>query len=289
MNTGTLLIQVILNGLTSGSSYVLMALGFTMIFGVLRVVNFAHGEFYMLGAFALYLFYAQLKLNYVLAMILCLVVVAIVGYIIEKLLFHPIRRDEMRTMILSLGLSIMVQNLGVVIVGPQDLSLQAPVHGIVQFGKISLAQDRLLAVAVTIIVLVAFYCFLRFTKLGLALQALAQDEEAARVQGINTKHIFAVGFGIGTALAAVAGSQMGSIYSISPFMGSIALMKAFIVVILGGLGSIPGAVLGGFILAMAESFTSTFIGSSISDMIGFLLVIVILVIKPSGLMGQKEG
>jgi branched-chain amino acid transport system permease protein len=216
-------------------------------------------------------------------------VVAAVGFISEKLLFHPIRHEETRTMIVALGLSIIAQNLAVIFFGTENLSFNSPVQGVLQFGQISISQDSLVTVGVTIMVLIVFYYFLRYTKLGLALQALAQDEEVAKVQGINTKQIYALAFAIGAALAAVAGGLMGSNYSVSPFMGSLPIMKAFVVVILGGLGSIPGAVLGGLVLAMAESFVSTYLGSSTSDMIGFLLVIVILLIKPSGLLGLKEG
>ncbi len=289
MNLGTLLIQVFINGLTVGSSYILMALGFTMIFGILRVINFAHGEFYMLGALTAYYFLTQFGVNYWIAVLLAMLIIGLLGYLVEKILFHPIRHDEMRTMILALGLSITVQNLGVIVAGPEDLSINSPVSGILQVGKLTLPEDRLMVVGVTIVVLIVFYYFLHFTKIGLALRALAQDEEAAKAQGINTKRIYAFGFGIGTALAAVAGVLMGTIYSVSPFMGSVSLLKAFVVVILGGLGSIPGAILGGLVLAMGESFASTFIGSSTASLFGFLLVIVILIVKPSGFFGLKEG
>ncbi len=289
MLSQALLSQVLLNALTAASMYALMALGFNMIFGILRVINFAHGEFYMLGAFFIYYLFGLLGVNYFLSIILAGIVLGLAGFGTEKLLFHRLRHDEIRSMILALGLSIALQNLGVIVWGPEDLSVAAPTSGIFQLGQVIVPKERLLVVVCAVITICAFYLFLGNTKLGLALQAIAQDEEAAKLQGVNTKRIYAVGFGMGTALAAIAGGLMGPIYSLSPFMGLLPLMKAFIVVILGGLGSIPGAILGSLVLAVGESFATTFLGSSASDMVGFLLVIAILLSRPAGLLGEKEA
>ncbi len=289
MLSQALLSQVLLNGLTAAAMYALMALGFNMIFGILRVINFAHGEFYMLGAFVIYYLFGFLGLNYFLAIILAGIVLGLAGFGTEKLLFHRIRHDEIRSMILALGLSIALQNLGVIVWGPEDLSVASPTTGILQLGQVIVPKERLLVVGSAVLTILAFYLFLGNTKLGLALQAIAQDEEAAKLQGINTKRIYGFGFGLGTALAAIAGGLMGPIYSLSPFMGSLPLMKAFIVVILGGLGSVPGALLGSLVLAIGESFATTFVGSAASDMVGFLLVMAILLSKPSGLLGKKEA
>lgn len=289
MASYALLSQVLLNALAAASMYALMALGFNMIFGILRVINFAHGEFYMLGAFFIYYLFGLFGLNYFLCIILAGLVLGIAGFGTEKLLFHHIRHDEIRSMILALGLSIALQNVGAIIWGGEDLSVPSPVDGIIRLGQVILPAERLLVVGAGVLTIFLFYLFLRNTKVGLALQAIAQDEEAAMLQGVNSKRIYAFGFGLGTALAAIAGGLMGPIYAVSPFMGSLPLIKAFIVVILGGLGSLPGAVLGSLILAVGESFATTFLGSAASDMVGFLLVIAILLGKPSGLLGQKEA
>lgn len=289
MLSEALLSQVLLNALTAASMYALMALGFNMIFGILRVINFAHGEFYMLGAFLVYYLFDFLGLNYFVSIGLAGVVLFVGGIGVEKLLFHRLRHDETRSMILALGLSIALQNVGLIIWGPEDQSVREPISGILQLGQVVLPMERLMVVGSTILIIGLFYLFLGKTTLGLALQAMAQDEDTAKLQGIHTKRIYAFGFGLGTALAAIAGGLMGPIYALSPFMGSLPLIKAFVVVILGGLGSIPGAILGSLVLAVGESFATTFLGSAASDMVGFVLVIVILLSKPSGLLGEKEA
>jgi branched-chain amino acid transport system permease protein len=286
----TLLPQAVINGVTLGTNYVLMALGFTMIFGVLRIVNFAHGEFYMLGAFLTLTAISQLNIPYFAAALLAVFAVAFLGLIAESIVFRRFRdkEKEIEGMIVALGLSIVIQNVGLVIWGPYDQSIPPVFTGVFQIGSLYFPVERFMAVLLSFALMVVFYLFLKKTRTGLAIQALAQDTEIARVQGIRTRRLYPVAFAIGTGLAAAAGVIIGPIFQLNPWMGTTPQVKAFMVVILGGIGSIPGAILGGFILGIAESFVSTFASKATADMLGFIIVIAILLFRPLGLFGHSQ-
>lgn len=284
----TLLPQVIINGVTLGTNYVLMALGFTMIFGVLRIVNFAHGEFYMLGAFFVLTAIAKLQLSYFLAVVLAVILIGLLGLVAEEVIFRQFRDKELEGMIVALGLSILIQNLGLVAWGPYDLSIPPVFSGVLKIGSIFYPVERLMVVLLSFLLMAGFYLFLKRTKLGLAIQAIAQDTEIARVQGIRINRLYPLAFAIGTGLAAAAGAIIGPLFQLNPWMGIMPQIKAFIVVILGGIGSIPGAFLGGFILGVAESFVSTYASKAMADMLGFILVIGILLFRPAGLFGHSH-
>jgi branched-chain amino acid transport system permease protein len=284
----SLLPQVIVNGLTLGTNYVLMALGFTMIFGVLRIVNFAHGEFYMLGAYIVLVFNVQLKLHYFISVIFAVAVIGVLGIIVEKTVFKQFRDKELEGMIVALGLSILIQNIGLVLWGPYDQSIPPVFEGVFKIGTVYYPVERFAVVLASICLMAAFYLFLKHTKIGLTIRAIAQDTEIARVQGIRIQRFYAIAFAIGTCLAAASGALIGPIFQLNPWMGLMPQIKAFIVVILGGIGSIPGAFLGGYILGTTESFVSTYGGKALADMLGFILVIIILLFRPSGLFGRSQ-
>lgn len=288
MDSSTL-VQIVVNGLTSGAFYVLMALGFTLIFGILRLVNFAHGEFYMLGAFGVYHLTTQLGVNYFVALGLSAVAVGVFGLLVEKALFAPLRGRELSMLMSALGLQIALQGMMAVFEGVDALSFPSPVGGVYSSSWITFPYERLLVVGLAIGVLVAFYLLIKHTTLGRSLRAVAQDGEAALMQGIPVNRIFAVAFGLGCALAAVAGVLIAPVFSLNVYMGQAALLKAFIVVILGGLGSVPGAVVGGLVLGIGESAFATLFGALTADMLGFLLVMAILLWRPTGLLGQEES
>jgi len=279
--------QVLLNGITIGSIYILVSLGFTLIFGVLRVVNFAHGELYMMGAFLTLLLYGSFKINYLLTLIISAVSVGLFGILLERVLFKKLKYQELNCMILGLGISIILQNVGSLIFGPQDLSIPTAYSGTVNFGVISYPAERVIMSLFSFAILLVAYLFIKVTRYGNAIRAVVQDVEAAAIQGININKIYPLTFFIGCSLAAIAGSLLGPIFSISAFMGSFALIKAFIVVILGGLGSFGGAVLGGLLLGFSDSIVSTFVGGAANDMVGFFIIILILLLKPTGLLGRK--
>jgi len=284
----TLLPQVMINGLTLGTNYVLMALGFTMIFGVLRIVNFAHGEFYMLGAFTTFMVVTQLNLNYFLAVVIAVVSGGLLGVVAEEAIFRHFRDKELEGMIVALGLSILIQNLALLAWGPYDQSIPPVFLGIFKIGTIFYPVERLMVVLISFCLMAGFYLFLKRTKVGLAIRAIAQDMECARIQGIRIHRLYPVAFAIGTGLAAASGAVIGPIFQLNPWMGHMPQLKAFVVVILGGIGSIPGAFLGGFILGVTESFVTTYGSKALADMLGFVLVIGILLFRPSGLFGQSQ-
>ena len=289
MLTASSIAQILVNGLTAGAFYVLMALGFTLIFGILRLVNFAHGEFYMLGAFVVYHLYAQLGLNFFAALAASAVAVGVIGIVVEKVVFAPLRSRELSMLMSALGLQIAIQGIMAVLEGIEGLSLASPVSGVYRSQWITFPYERLLVVAVAFLVLAGFYVFIKHSRVGQALRAVAQDGEAALMQGIPVNRIYAVAFAVGCGLAAIAGGLIGPVFSLHVYMGQAALLKAFVVVILGGLGSVPGALVGGLVLGFAESIFATLFGGLTSDMLGFLMIMVILLWKPTGLLGRAEA
>lgn len=283
-----LIIQIAVNGLTFGLIYILMALGFTLIFGIMRVVNFAHGEFYMVGAIGILLLFGTLGINYYLSIVFAVLCVGLLGIIVERLLLRGFVGRELNSMIMALAVAITLQALAAILFGPQEQSVARPVTGVLQVAGVFIPRDRIVVGAIALAVLVAFYLFLRYARYGLAMRAVAQDPDAAALQGIRPGFIYSLAFGVGSLLAGLAGALMAPVYTISPFMGDVPMMMAFIVVILGGLGSIPGAVVGGLLLGFVESLFSTFFGSTIATMIAFGMVVLILLFKPSGLMGRAQ-
>lgn len=282
-----LISQVVANGLMTGMVYVLMALGFTLIFGIMRVVNFAHGELYMIGAFAILVFSGLFGINYYVAVVAGVFIAAIIGVILEHTLLRRFVGKELNGMIMALAISISLQALAGIIFGPQEQSVARPVTGILDLGGVIIPRDRVVVGGIALLVLVAFYLFLRYTRYGLGMRAVAQDPDAAALQGIRPGIIYAMAFGVGSLLAGLAGALMAPVYTIFPYMGSVPMMKAFIVVILGGLGSLPGAVIGGLLLGMVESIVASFYNSTIATMVAFGLVILILLFRPNGLMGRS--
>ncbi|MDF3831837.1 branched-chain amino acid ABC transporter permease [Cupriavidus basilensis] len=288
MTTLSLLAQALSNGVIIGLLYLLMAVGFTLVFGVMRVVNFAHGEFYMLGAFAAYTLVAYWQLPFLAAVCLAFLLAVGFGWIVEWVVLKPFRHDELNGMIATIGLAMILQSAALMAFGPDPQFMPQVAEGSITLGLVTMAMSRLYVVGFSVAVLLLLYGFLAWTRLGRALRASVQDMEIASIQGIRAWLMYPLGFGIGAGLAAVAGALMAPLFSVSPFIGGTPLLKAFIVVILGGLGSIPGAALASLLLGIAESFGSTFLGSSAADILIFALVMVVLVFRPTGLMGRAE-
>jgi branched-chain amino acid transport system permease protein len=284
-----LLAQAALNGLVIGAMYMLMAVGFTLTFGIMRVVNFAHGEFYMLGAFTAFFTYVYWEMPFVVCMAIAAVTVGILGMLIERTLIQPFRSDEMSGMIATLAISVIIQNGAVLLWGPSPRAMPDIVTGTLAVGPFSFPWSRLVVIVAAALIFAAFWLFMQRTRLGRAMRAVAQDTETALLQGIRVNYIYPLAFGLSVALAALAGALMGPVFSVSPFVGLTPMLKAFVVVILGGLGSVPGAVVGGLLLGMIESFTATIFGSLVSDILQLLLVILILLVRPAGLLGQREA
>lgn len=281
-----LLIKIAINGLTSGLVYVLMALGFTLIFGIMRVVNFAHGELYMLASFGVLLLAGTLGWNYYLAVVTAALLVGVFGAALERVLFRPFVGRELNGMIMAIAVSIVLQASAFALFGTEERSVPRPVTGVFEVGGLIVPRDRLAVAVLALVILAGFYAFMRWTRVGLAMRAVAQDEEIAAVQGIRPGRMHALSFGLGGLLAGFAGGLMAPIYTVYPYMGAQPMLKAFIVVILGGLGSVPGAVLGGILLGLTESAVATLVNSTVATMVSFGLVVAILLYRPTGLLGR---
>nr|WP_255448247.1 MULTISPECIES: branched-chain amino acid ABC transporter permease [unclassified Bordetella] len=272
-----------------GLLYLLMAVGFTLVFGVMRMVNFAHGEFYMLGTFGAYILTTQAHLPFLAAVGLTFLGAVVVGAILEWGVLKPFRRDELNGMIVTIGLAIVLQNLALMFFGPDPLSMPSIARGATRLGAVVIPNSRIYVVVFALVVLVLLYVFLRHSRPGRALRAVVEDFEIASIQGVRARIYYPLGFGIGVGLAAVAGALMAPLFSVSAFSGATPLLKAFIVVVLGGLGSIPGAVAAGLLLGLAESYAGLLIGGSAADMLIFVIVISMLVFRPRGLLGKGEA
>ena len=288
MDLNALIAQAVVNGLVVGLLYLLMAVGFTLVFGVMRVVNFAHSEFYMLGAFVAYYCVTQLNLPFLASVVITFALAVVFGWLVEWLILKPFRHDELNGMIATIGLAMILQNLALMAFGPDPLSMPSVVQGVARMGSMVIPNSRLYVVAFSVGVLLLLYVFLRYTRTGRALRAVVQDIEIASAQGIRASFIYPLGFGIGVGLAAVAGALMAPLFSVSPFIGAGPLLKAFIVVILGGLGSIPGAAMASLLLGITESVAGTFLSTGTADILIFAFLIVMLVVRPSGLLFRPE-
>jgi len=285
----TILGQVVVNGISLSAIYILVALGFTLLFGIMRVVNFAHGEFAMLGAFALYYLMKDAQLPWLVALPVGVVGVAAASMALEWLVFRWFYQRMFESMIGLLGLSMMLMFGGVLVWDVYERNMPAISDEVLSLGDVILPVDRLVVVVIAVAALAGFYLFIRHTRAGLAMRATAQDVEIAETQGVDTRRTYRTAFFVAILLAALAGALWGQIYAVSPFLGERPLMMAFIVVILGGMGSIPGAALGGLILGLTESFVGTFYGAAASAFLSFGVVIVLLIVRPWGILGTPEA
>jgi branched-chain amino acid transport system permease protein len=279
--------QIIVNGLLAGLIYVIMALGFTLIFGIMRIVNFAHGEFYMLGAVIVLLLFGRMGWPFFLAIVVGGVVSAFLGIVVERVLFRPLVGDELSGMIMSLAVGIILQSIALIVFGPAEQSITRPFSGTWSLASAVVPWDRTIVAFCAVAILGVFYLFLKFSRLGLAMQAVAQDPETASLMGVESGAIYASAFAIACLLAGLAGGLMAPIYTIGPYMGELPMLNAFVVVILGGLGSLPGAVLGGLLIGLSESVFSTLLDSTAALIASFVIVLLIVLTRPTGLMGRS--
>ncbi|HEX9463019.1 MAG TPA: branched-chain amino acid ABC transporter permease [Alphaproteobacteria bacterium] len=283
-----LLPQFIFNGLLIGASYALVAVGLTMIFGIMNIANFAHGEFYMLGGCIAFYLIDAFGINYLLAVPLTVVIVGALGLVLERLIFRRLRgKPAVSSVLATIGLGLVVQNTALAFWGPQPRPIPTSFSRLpVQLGPIFTTEARIFAVAVTVGALVLVHLFLNRTLWGTAMRATFQQAEAAALAAIPIDRVQTMTFALGAALAALGGALLGAIFFVHPTMGGTETLKAFIVVILGGLGSIPGSMVGGLILGLAESF-GTVVSSAYKDAMGFALVIFVLIYRPDGLFKRS--
>ena len=280
--------QIILNGLVFGLLYSLVALGLTLTFGILRLVNFAHGELYMLGGYGAYVFLKLLNVNFPIALMLVIVVSALLGIMLEKLLFKPIRIQPMlNAMIVSLGLSLVLQSTVAGIFGVRGESLPTYFPGMINLGGLVFPTEKIVIISGCIIIIFSLVMFIHKHRVGRAMRCVAQDKDTAALQGIDIDNIHALTFSIGCALAAASGFLVSSLYFLTPFIGTGFTIKAFIIIIIGGMGSIPGAILAGILLGFIDSIGAALFSAPVAGMVTFALLIIVLLIRPEGLLGHE--
>jgi branched-chain amino acid transport system permease protein len=285
--TLALLAQSILNGLAAGWVYVLVAVGLTLVFGIMNIVQFAHGEIYMLGAYFSYLLIKSCGFSFWEALPLTAIVIGLLGVVLERFFFRPFRGNFEPSIIVAVGLMVLLQTVAVVGFGTSTKSMPGIIPGVFTVSGITLSWDRLLAILFGIVLVSALFLLIQKTKIGQAMVAVSQDPYAAALQGIDVNRISAVAMVLGCALAAIAGSLMGSIFGTSPFMGTSAIIKGIAVIILGGLGSIPGAVAGGLILGLIDGLVPPLLSPTMAGIVGFGVIIIVLLLRPRGLFGHE--
>jgi len=286
--SGQLLVQMTITGVTLGLIYGLIAIGLTLIFGVMRIIQYAHGEIYKLGAYILYYWFDVLHLPYWAGFVVSAVVIFFFGAGLQVLLFRPLhRKDMLYSLAVSLALIFIISSGGIIAFRPVGRGISSFVTGQIQIAGAEWTYERMVIAGISLVLILGLWFLLQRTKIGLAMRAVAEDPETAGLQGINNRRIHWIAMGLGSALAAMAGCLFGTLMWIVPSMGFLATIKAFMIVIMGGLGSVPGALVGGFILGFIDSFLTTLTTSEVAYIFGFILIFVILVFKPSGLFGQE--
>lgn len=291
----SLFIQSLINGLNQGAIYALIALGYTMVYGIIRMINFAHGDFIMVGAYTLF-YTVPLMINYGmpawLAVIIAIIVCVIVGVAVEIIAYRPVRgAGSLSALITALAMSLFLENLAMVLFGPNPKSVAAIFNlGSVEFLGAKLQVKYLLTIGIGVLMMVLLTLFVKKTKLGKAMRAVPQDKEAATLMGINVNKIITTTFAIGSGLAAVAALMYCSTYPrCTTDMGSMMGIKAFIAAVLGGIGIIPGAMLGGIIVGLVEIFVKVYLSASWYEAITYSILIIVLLVKPSGILGKNVG
>ena len=284
------LTQALLFGVVNGCIYILLATGLNLIFGVMKLVNFAHGELLMVGAFVAYEVTTIAGLNPYLSILVSMASVALIGIVLEKFAFRRVRGTEkLNEIFISLGLIYVFENLATLLwVENYSIQIPSPLVGLsVPLGDVQLSYDRILAIIIVIVILVGLVLLTKKTKIGLAMRATSQKSDAAMLMGININKVYTFTFAVGAALAGAAGALYGIILPFNPTIGALPTIKAFAIIILGGLGSIPGAVIGGLLYGIAENVTGYLSNGTWQNAVAFALLIVVLAIRPTGLFGEK--
>jgi len=284
-----LFLQSIVNGLIQGGFFALFAVGLVLIFGVMSVVNFAHGELVMIGAYTIWLLHAQNGLAFIPAIGVAIILVMVIGLLMERFLFRPTRDDPLAGLICSIGVLFILQVVATLIGGEgPSKQVPPPFQGtMIIFDTLRIPNQRIFSLLVSVAALSTLWYFLTRTKLGWALRAVALDREAAALQGININKISMIAIGVGAALAGLAGALMAPLTNINPHMGHNVIITAFIVTIVGGVGSLSGAVLAAVLYALFHTFITVYFGGTLATICGLILMVIVLIVKPTGIMGVR--
>jgi branched-chain amino acid transport system permease protein len=284
------LLQQIINGLSLGSLYALIALGYTMVYGIIKLINFAHGDIYMIGAFTGYYVTTYLNLPFIPTLLLAMIGSVLVGIVVEKVAYKPLRKSPRITLLITaIGVSLLLENLMRYLVGPNPQTFPSLIKDKThEFLGLQINNIQLMTIIISVVLMILLQLIVYKTKTGKAMRAASYDIEAAALMGINVDNIISFTFAIGSALAGAAGVLVALAWTtIDPYMGIMPGLKAFVAAVLGGIGVIPGALLGGMVMGMVETLSkATNVTSRLSDVIAFSMLIIILLIKPSGLLGK---
>ena len=285
-------LSYLINGISLGSIYAIIALGYTMVYGIARMLNFAHGDIIMVGGFAVFTIVSTLGLSPWLGLLVAVAICTMLGIVIEKVAYCPLRgASSLAVLITAIGVSYLLQNVALLIFGSNARQFTS----IINLPNLKLADGRLTISAVTIVtiitcivIMVGLTAFINKTRIGQAMLAVSEDTGAATLMGINVNKTISITFAIGSALAAIAGALLCSAYpSLTPYTGSMPGIKAFVAAVFGGIGSIPGALIGGVILGVIENLTKAYISSQLSDAVVFSVLIIVLLVRPTGILGKK--
>ena len=283
-------VQQLINGISLGSIYALIALGYTMIYGIIKLINFAHGDIYMVGAYIGFFAITKTNFSIVPAILISMVVTGLLGMLVEKLAYKPLRHaPRISVLITAIGVSFFLEYTSMYFVSPTPRTFPAVFDSVaINIGPLVINGQQMLILGITCVLMVLLTYIVQKTKIGKAMRAASFDTETAQLMGIDSDRVISITFGIGSALAAVAGVLVGVYYnSIDPLMGIMPGLKAFVAAVLGGIGILPGAVAGGIILGVVEALVSGFLSSTFRDAAAFAILILVLLFKPSGLFGKN--
>jgi branched-chain amino acid transport system permease protein len=287
----TVVFQQVINGVVLGSLYVLVALGLTLVYGVLVQINFAHADVVTLGAFAAYFFVNGLGGNYLASVAVALAVGAALGWLMNAAIFAPLRErgNELLPLIATIGVSVMLENAMLALFGPIPYAFDSPYsNSVIRFAGTFITLQNVLIIAVSVAAIALLYAFMKFTFLGKALRAVSQDRATAGLMGINPSQIIMLTFVIASALAGLAGAMLGPVLVLTPFAGTSVIVKAFAIVIIGGFGNVEGTILAGLLVGLIESFTTQYLEPGMIDIVVFALLLLTLALRPTGLIAERR-
>ena len=286
-------ISYLLNGISLGSVYAIIALGYTMVYGIAKMLNFAHGDVIMVGSYVAFVAINNMGLPIPISILLSVIVCTVLGVVIEGIAYRPLRHaSKLAVLITAIGVSYFLQNMALLIFGANTKSFTSVVQVkplSLAGGQLNISGETIVTILACVVIMIGLMAFIKYSKAGHAMLAVSEDDGAARLMGINVNRTISLTFAIGSALAAIAGVLLCSAYpSLTPYTGSMPGIKAFVAAVFGGIGSIPGAFIGGILLGIIEILARAYISSQLSDAIVFSVLIIVLVVRPTGLMGKKK-
>lgn len=285
-------LSYLVNGISLGSVYAIIALGYTMVYGIAKMLNFAHGDVIMIGSYVVFLTVSNMGMNPIAAILLSMIVCTVLGVVIEKVAYKPLRQaSPLAVLITAIGVSYFLQNVALLIFGADTKAFSSVVSMpaiVLNEGALTISGETIVTIASSVVIMIALSLFIKKSKAGRAMLAVSEDRGAAQLMGINVNGTIALTFAIGSALAAIAGVLLCSAYpALTPYTGSMPGIKAFVAAVFGGIGSIPGAMIGGILLGVIENLSKAYISSQMADAIVFGVLIIVLLVKPTGILGKN--